>query len=300
MIDRAGARTGKVLESRAGRRLLVQLERGANVVDEIAAVCRQHQLRAGELRATGTLEQLQVSLPEGPLQEHKGALDIVSFVGHLAERDGKIELVAQVFVAARGVRGIEVVGGRLIRARGAAELVIETLDDVRPTRTSSSLAGLEMWRIATAGAAPAPAAIRTEPPAPSGPDPQAAFERRRPLVTGGSTTSNEPAPTPEPATEPTSDWSAVMAASASERTVPPAAEGHSPTGDDDDQVRPGDLVDHPKFGRCQVERIEGDHEFISVRLRNQRLIRLSLDVLNVVAAGTADGQRLFRLVPAAG
>ncbi len=57
-------------------------------------------------------------------------------------------------------------------------------------------------------------------------------------------------------------------------------------------------VDHPKFGRCQVERVEGDSEFLSVRLRNQRLIRLSLDVLNLAPAGHSDGHRLFKLTPA--
>ncbi len=179
-----------MFESRAGRRLIVQLARGDNVVDEIAAVVRQHQLRAGEVRATGTLEQLQISTPEGPLQDHKGALDIVSFAGQLAERDGKVELVAQVFAAARGVRGIELVGGRLIRARAAqVELVLETFDDVRPTRASSSLAGLDMGRAGNTPAAPATASAQA--PVQSVPDPMAAFERRRPLTTATNASPTE-------------------------------------------------------------------------------------------------------------
>jgi hypothetical protein len=62
------------------------------------------------------------------------------------------------------------------------------------------------------------------------------------------------------------------------------------------RVAAGDLIDHPKFGRCVVERVEGDYEFVSARLRNQRLIRLSLDVLTLLPAGEDGGKRLFRAV----
>jgi hypothetical protein len=61
------------------------------------------------------------------------------------------------------------------------------------------------------------------------------------------------------------------------------------------RVVAGDWIEHPKFGRCQVERVEGDYEFVSVRLRNQRLIRLSLDVLELLPVGEEPGgRRLFR------
>ena len=66
--------------------------------------------------------------------------------------------------------------------------------------------------------------------------------------------------------------------------------------DDTVHVRPGDLIDHPKFGRCAVERVDGDMEFVTARLRNQRLIRLSLEVLTLIPAGQADGKNLFRAV----
>ena len=61
-------------------------------------------------------------------------------------------------------------------------------------------------------------------------------------------------------------------------------------------VRPGDFIDHPKFGRCAVERVDGDYEFVTARLRNQRLIRLSLDVLTLIPAGVEDGKNVFRAV----
>ncbi|HXU70119.1 MAG TPA: hypothetical protein VN947_12370, partial [Polyangia bacterium] len=59
---------------------------------------------------------------------------------------------------------------------------------------------------------------------------------------------------------------------------------------------PGDFIDHPKFGRCAVERVDGDYEFVTARLRNQRLIRLSLDVLTLIFAGQENGKNIFRAV----
>ena len=59
----------------------------------------------------------------------------------------------------------------------------------------------------------------------------------------------------------------------------------------------GDILEHPKFGRCQIERIEGDYEFVSARMRNQRLIRLSLDVITLVPIGQEEGRQLFRAEP---
>ena len=70
----------------------------------------------------------------------------------------------------------------------------------------------------------------------------------------------------------------------------------APSSSEPVNVRPGDFIDHPKFGRCAVERVDGDQEFVTARLRNQRLIRLSLDVLTLIPAGQAEGKNLFRAV----
>lgn len=61
----------------------------------------------------------------------------------------------------------------------------------------------------------------------------------------------------------------------------------------DVELRIGDVIEHPKFGRCSVERLEGDGEFAHVRLRNARLVRLSLEVLKLTL--TVGGPpRVFR------
>ena len=56
-----------------------------------------------------------------------------------------------------------------------------------------------------------------------------------------------------------------------------------------------DPAEHPRFGRCEVERIEGAAEYAQVRLKNRRVVRLSLDVLQFQRDGSdGEGHRLFR------
>jgi hypothetical protein len=55
----------------------------------------------------------------------------------------------------------------------------------------------------------------------------------------------------------------------------------------------GDVIVHPKFRRCVVQRGEGDNEFVQVRLRNGRVIRLSLEIIQLTPQGTENGQRIF-------
>jgi predicted DNA-binding protein with PD1-like motif len=100
-------------------------------------------------------------------------------------------------------------------------------------------------------------------------------------------------------------WSDVVAASERRVDAPRIAPVTDAQAEDDAaraadhgevHVKAGDYIDHPKFGRCQVERVDSDQEFISARLRNQRLIRLSLEVLTLIPAGQEDGHNLFRAV----
>ena len=60
------------------------------------------------------------------------------------------------------------------------------------------------------------------------------------------------------------------------------------------ELAPGDVIDHPKFGRCVVERVEGEQEFAHVRLRNARLVRLSLEVLRLRRVSSEDGHSVYQ------
>jgi len=224
-----------VAESTRSRRLVGRLDRGADLLAQLADVCRTHQVRAGEIRASGALEDATVAD-----RRLTGVSEIVSFAAVV--RDG-------VQASVTLLHGGALAGGRLAGARVVAcDFVVDAYDDLpveqpKPAPTFEAPARTTWSDVVAASAA---SERKHEPPV-------------RPAINVPA--EEEPAPSAE-----------------------------APT------VRPGDFIDHPKFGRCAVERVDGDMEFVTARLRNQRLIRLSLDVLTLIPAGQADGKNLFRAV----
>jgi predicted DNA-binding protein with PD1-like motif len=273
-----------VAESRRGRRLVGRLDRGVDVLEGLAAVCQRHGVRAGEVRALGSIEQVQLGEYDQrarqmrPPRRFDASMEILQLYGNISERDGKLFVRAGATLSRERDNGIEVLGGQLVSARVfAIEFVIDCFDDLLLRRLPDAQTGLPLWReaIALEGGEPQAAA-----PAPA------------------------PAPAPEVPFEPPAktSWEDVIKASAPPTPPPPPAPApvrdlpdrviHS--GEEEARAVPGDWIEHPKFGRMQVERIEGDYEFVSARLRNQRLIRLSLDVITLTKVGVEEGHQLFR------
>lgn len=256
-----------VAESRTCRRLVGRLDRGTDVLEGFAAVCRAHEVRAGELRATGALEQVvlgehdqRARVPRTP-RGFDASFEILTLYGTVSERDGKPAVQARATLSRERDNGIEVLGGQLLSGRVfAVEFVLEAFDDLLLRRAHDPHTGLHLW-----GDAIAPSRMEWKDVV------AASAASAAPAVSAVSGARGEPAKalTPDGA------------------MPPPAEEVH---------VMAGDYIDHPKFGRCQVERVGGDYEFVSARLRNQRLVQLSLDVITLVFAAMEGDRRLFRVV----
>jgi predicted DNA-binding protein with PD1-like motif len=267
-----------VAESRRVRRLVGRLDKGSDVLDGIAEVCRAYQVRAAEVRAIGSLEQVvlceydQRARQYRPGRRFDAQFEIVNLSGNVSEKDGKLYVHAKTSLSRERDNGIELVGGQLQSGRVfAVEFVMDVFDDLILRRSPDAQTGLQLWREAISLAGEQPAA---QAPADSPAKPYVPFDA--------------PAKT---------SWDDVMAASDARPAPPPPVVADEPALPQEEvRVTAGDLIDHPKFGRCVVERVEGDYEFVSARLRNQRLIRLSLDVLTLVPAGEDAGKRLFKAV----
>jgi predicted DNA-binding protein with PD1-like motif len=267
-----------VAESRRSRRLVGRLDKGADVIEGLAEVCRVHHVRAGEVRALGSLEQVVVSEYDQrarayrPQRRFDAQFDLLALHANLSEKDGKLYVHARVTLSRERDNGIELIGGQLVSARAfQLEFVIDAFDDLILRRAPDAATGLSLWREAI-----------TIPPA-EGESPVEAPDKQA------------PPPFEAPAR---TEWKDVMKASERHQPAEPEVE---PTPEaqpqSDARIGPGDYIDHPKFGRCQVERIEGDYEFVSARLKNQRLIRLSLDVLTLILVGREGEHQLFRAQP---
>jgi predicted DNA-binding protein with PD1-like motif len=258
-----------VTESRSARRIVGRLDRGADLFRSLLDVCSRHHVRTAEIRALGSLETVEVAEYDQAARQWKpsrsfaGGLEILNLTGNLSERDGQLALHLHASLMRDRDNGVEVLGGHVISARVfALELVIEVFDDLILRRTHDTATGLALWSEALSLAGTA------EPPAPP----------------------PEPLP-PRFEAPPATSWSEVAAASARKTAEPPLAPDEP---DEEDSLEVGDVVHHPTFGRCEVQRIEGSYEFAHVRLKNGRLVRLSLDILKVTRAGTEGGHRVFR------
>lgn len=75
---------------------------------------------------------------------------------------------------------------------------------------------------------------------------------------------------------------------------PPDMDEEEENAGDYVDLEAGDIVEHPKFGRCRVERVEGEDEYVHVRLRNRNTVRLSLDVISLELIGSESGHQVFR------
>lgn len=241
-------------ESRRGRRIVGRIGRGEVLPQALVAVCSERGVRSGEVRASGSLETIDIAAFDQVRKTWKatraftGGFDIVGFYGTVSERSGDLALWARAIVMRDRDNGIEVLGGHLVSARVYAfEYVIETFDDLLLRRTNDAATGLSLWGDA--------------------------------IPLGG-----EPAPPAEPRAV---TWAEVASAPRSPDPEPEEAEAG--------ELGEGDILLHPTFGRCEVQRIEGGNEFAHVRLKNGRLVRLSLDVVRVSLGGREGDKRVFNV-----
>lgn len=253
-----------IAESRAGRRILGRLDRGTDLFEGILTICRSAGVVSAELRGSGALESAEIAEYDQqarvwkPTRRLVEGAELLTLVGSIAEQGGAITLQARATLMRDRDLGVQLLGGHLLAARVfTLEFVLECFDDLALKRGPDAATGLSAWKEAS-GHAP-----RTQHPTPA---------------------AGTPALT-------ATTWADVAAASAA--APAPSATPDAPE-EVDDTLRPGDVLMHQTFGRCEVQRIEGSYEFAHVRLKNGRLVRLSLDVLRVIPAGTEQGKRIFR------
>ena len=271
-------------ESRRGRRLIGRLGRGQELFGAVARMCAERGVRSGEVRAHGMLESCEIAEYDQAARAWKpgrklGSVEVLSLTGSVSESGGQLALEAHATLMRDRDSGVEVVGGRLAKARVfSLEMVIECWDDVIVRRGVEGETGLSVWKEALVIGGGGDGVGASTSPSTSTRD-EHEHEHQHDDDDGNGKPVAASAPKLSAA------WAEVARASAvHEDETPPEREV---------ELRIGDVIEHPKFGRCSVERLEGDGEFAHVRLRNARLVRLSLEVLKLTL--TVGGPpRVFR------
>ncbi len=325
--------------SHEGRTILGRLDKGVDILDGLAEVCRSRQVRTGTVVALGALQSAEVAhydtvaMQYGPARELTGPLEILSAVGNISESEGELALHLHITLSRERDNGIEVVGGHLVSGEVfACEFTITALDDVMLRRGPDQSTGLNLWkegferddapdagtpvaelgRVSSGSSGTEKAKAKPAAKIEAAPKPKA---KAKPKTKAKAKAKPAAAPkaTPKPAGSEMS-WAEVAAASKIAQATSPLEPAvlppkpKPPEIDDDDEgeevddeldfleVEPGDIVEHPKFKRCKVARVEGDMEYVQVRLRNGNLVRLSLDIVRLVLVGSEDGHQVFKAI----
>lgn len=350
------------------RRLLLRLPGGADLIAEVLDQCHAHNVRSGEVRASGWLEDIVLCALDpvkgvlGP-DRRFAAAQVITLTGSLAEQEGALSLSAHALLCRESDNGIQVLGGLLRSARVlSAEVTIEVYEDLILRRGTDPLTGLpaltdliEVPQAAPSAQAP-PASSQPAAPQPVVPQPAAPAPMPAPRVATAPVSAPAGAPAPAPQPKPDPGLRAAQEARLQAlrdggvaKTVPtsystknaapvkPSAQSAPPPGpdldrDDEDEAddealslsmatdwdevktasqaqaareaaaaqgpKRGDLLEHPTFGKCTIERVEENQERMSIRThRTGRLVQLSLEYLALEAAGKEGNARLFRARP---
>jgi predicted DNA-binding protein with PD1-like motif len=287
-------------ETTRGRRLICALDRGAELIATLRQLIGEREVRSAEIRGAGLLEEIELARFDPGALAWRGAdrltgpLELLSLWGSVSEHGGAPSLKLQACVLP--IHGGSVSGGHVASARVyAVELVIECFDDVILRRHPDAATGLPQWKEAISVGRPMPLpdqltetidqidparAARTFPmvgeSAPD-PDPAAPNRQYQRYPTGSPMAAfEEPTPTGQVSAAP-----------------PGRASTQEPASHDPAALIGGDLVVHPRLGRCVVEAVEPGGEYAKLRLRSGRIVRMSLTVVELVHRPGTTAPRIF-------
>lgn len=287
-----------VAESLELRRIVGRVDPGQDVVEALAALCRRYGVRAGEVRATGVLRSVHLSElapgggPYRPTPPIEGPVTLIQAYGNVSLLGEATVVTLRAVVSWDDGGQARIAGGHVLSARPVTfEFVMDAFDDLTIERRMDPVSGLPVFATLRNGEQTmSPIAAPAEPVAPPRPASSPAQPRGAHAPPPGpppTAAIRELATAPMPERRPTG-WDAV--AQASEALDMP----------DDDwvegpeaELKRGDVLVHPRFGRCRVLRIEDDERVVTAdEARKPRTI--SLEHVSVRRDLSGDG-RVFEV-----
>jgi predicted DNA-binding protein with PD1-like motif len=217
--------------SGAGRQFIGRLDSGADLVESLEEVCRQHGIVTCEFRGSGYFESARLyrydpskralTLPDAAVA---GPLTVTAAHGTASQKGKDTEVhIYGTLVDGRG----NTYGGRIAAARVLTfEFTISSYDDIVLIRSADKNTGLDQW-------------LQVRAPGES-----------TPLHAEANAQPDEAAN---------------------------ADEAHEL---DEVITNPGDILEHPRFGRCVVVH-QPDEDRVTVRLENQRTVDLHLGLVRL-------------------
>ncbi|MFP4598293.1 MAG: PPC domain-containing DNA-binding protein [Persicimonas sp.] len=288
-------------ETTRTRRLVGRIEEGEDLVESLTNLCRDNDVHAGQLQAVGSLSRAEVARFDAGAGQYRtafddeGLFDLVSLSGNVSRLGDEVVLRLEVLLSAMGPAGPQVLSGQLRSGISVScEFVLEIFEDLEIERRLDADSGrLEMRAIRRTEQAPAPVApanaAQAEPANPSATKPAAEQKpaaEKKPIAGKGMSWKDAAG---EAATPPEADKSQK----ASKSKSPSAEELYADVNFEEALMQPGDILEHPKLGRCRVMKVE-EGDFVHVRLPRGRIRKLSLEIVDVSLDREEGDRRIFK------
>lgn len=296
-------------ESRQTRRIVGRLDEGDDCVEALNDFCKEHDIDAAEVRAVGRLGAIEVVRYDEEAGEYRtvyegeGDFDLLNLSGNVSRLGDEVVLRLAVMISAQGPVAPQVITGQLRSATAVEfEFVMDVFEDLELQRKLDRETGvLALNAIKKTEQAPAPEPAKS-------PEPTEAA-----APSGGSTSTPEPTDeTPdEPAASPSMEGQSMSWGDAAEASKEKSGTDKSePAGKkkngqqkdvesiygdmdlDGPELDSGDILEHPKLGRCHVMKVE-DQNYAHIRLPRGKIRKLSLKVVDVKFKGEEDGRNVF-------
>lgn len=261
-------------ESNRVRRIVGRLERGDDCVDELSEFCKEHDIEAGEVRAVGRLSEVEVVRfdPEAneyrPVFDGEGNFDLLNLTGNVSRLGDEVVVRLQSVLSADGPVGPQVITGQLRSGRVLEfEFVLEVFEDLELERRldgETGLLTLQSIRRRDVEEAPEP---EPEKPAES--------------IGGKSMSWGDAAEASKEAKQQESEPSETR-----DESIYEGIDLEEPL------LEAGDVLDHPKLGKCTVMKVEDD-KYAHIRLPKGKIRKLSLNVVDVRYKGEEEGRNVF-------
>ena len=271
--------------SERSERLVGKLDAGEDLVEVLTQLCEDHSVRAGEVRAVGHFDSVELVHFDGRTQSYEtvvdgeGSFDLVGLNGNVSSLGGQAALQLTAVFSAAGPVGQQMVGGLLRRARAVSgEFVVESFLDLEMERRLDSASGrLVLDRIERKSGLPE-SGERREPEDSDSGDAQRSMSWDQAIAEVDET---------EQARKKRRDPGRPTQEKRAKKADP-----YDGLDLDEPLISTGDLLDHPKLGRCRVLDIEDD-QYVRIRLPRGRIRKLALEVLDIEYQGKEDGKPLF-------
>ncbi len=288
-----------------------------DLVESLTQVCIREEIKGGEVRVRGRVRGAELVRLNSETRQYEvmatvaGEVDLVHGNGVIAVLGDQVILRIDAVMSAHGPLGGQTLAGQLRAASVVdVEFVLDVFDDLTINRAlDRDTGGLVLDSIQVV-ASPDPAPVAAKPAVKPAAKPAAKPAPAQ--VELAVTSAPEPKATPEAAPETKMSWGeAVAATDATKKSgaigVQRPSGTSSPTADEiyadidldgeDEELpamKPGDLIDHPKLGRCRVMRVE-DEEYAHIRLPRGKISKLMLDLFDVSFGGKENGKNIFTL-----